>query len=331
MIYLCFSIICLLIFYIGYCITESNKNNNFNFLDLNNTMSLKGVAILLVVFCHLGGKYGIRILTPLGGTGVAIFLIVSGYGLHQSYEKNGLKGFWVKKVIKVIMPYILIQTFVTIVTLQLTTKTVLLDILLIKPTHPLGWYLNYLMMWYLIFYFAFITKVKEKYKIYVIIIISFLLFFVLGEIRAEQSLSFLCGILLSYHKEKNYKPTWKNSIIFLLIGFTFLLFKQMTYVRELPQMALNVVQLLIKFPLGFGIILLSYKIKDYLNHNIFNFLGGISFEIYLIHGYTITMLQKLTFINITLFITLTLVLSIIFKKVIDLINIKFINEKEKVS
>lgn len=37
----------------------------------------------------------------IGGIGVALFLICSGYGLEVSYEKNGLKDFWMKRMLGV--------------------------------------------------------------------------------------------------------------------------------------------------------------------------------------------------------------------------------------
>ena len=42
---------------------------------------------------HFTGNMS-RIFTPLGGIGVAMFLILSGYGLNESFKKNGLDGFW---------------------------------------------------------------------------------------------------------------------------------------------------------------------------------------------------------------------------------------------
>lgn len=49
--------------------------------------------------CHLVGTFfcgGITYFTPLGGIGVAIFLLLSGYGLNESCAKSGLTN-WCKK------------------------------------------------------------------------------------------------------------------------------------------------------------------------------------------------------------------------------------------
>ena len=56
---------------------------------------IKGIVIACVIIAHLGCQF-----TRLT-TGVALFLIVSGYGLSLSYEKgkrsgDGLKKYWTK-------------------------------------------------------------------------------------------------------------------------------------------------------------------------------------------------------------------------------------------
>lgn len=54
------------------------------FLDFGYTDTLRGLAILLVLVCHVSSTMGTVLFTPLGGTGVALFLFLSGYGLNES-------------------------------------------------------------------------------------------------------------------------------------------------------------------------------------------------------------------------------------------------------
>lgn len=65
----------------------ANKTED-TFLGRNSSDIMKGIAILCVVICHFMGTYGqgIRIFTPLGGIGVSIFLILSAYGLNESWN-----------------------------------------------------------------------------------------------------------------------------------------------------------------------------------------------------------------------------------------------------
>lgn len=69
---------------------------------------IKAFAILLVVLCHIGNRFT-RATTPLGGIGVALFLILSAYGVEKSFIKSGLKGFWRKRLITVYVPYWIVE------------------------------------------------------------------------------------------------------------------------------------------------------------------------------------------------------------------------------
>ena len=69
-----------------------------------NTNYLRGIAIFIVMAHHVSNDLGTRILTPLGGIGVAMFLVISGYGLNESFRTKGLRGFWTNKIIRVVIP-----------------------------------------------------------------------------------------------------------------------------------------------------------------------------------------------------------------------------------
>lgn len=69
--------------------------DKIHLIAYEDTNIYKGVAILLVIICHVGNDFT-RLFTPLGGIGGAILLILSGYGLTCSYARNGLKDYWKK-------------------------------------------------------------------------------------------------------------------------------------------------------------------------------------------------------------------------------------------
>lgn len=52
-------------------------------MDKSLTTQLKGIAITLITIGHCFGDFT-RAITPFGGIGVALFLILSGYGLNES-------------------------------------------------------------------------------------------------------------------------------------------------------------------------------------------------------------------------------------------------------
>lgn len=69
----------------------------------------KGLAIAVVIYGHLGEYFHIRYLTSLGGIGVAMFLILSGYGINESWKKKGYQDYWKKRFISVYIPYLIIE------------------------------------------------------------------------------------------------------------------------------------------------------------------------------------------------------------------------------
>ena len=70
------------------------------------TVMVKGFAISIIIYGHCGNYFGIRYLTPLGGIGVALFLLLSGYGINESWIINGRKGYWKKRLLTFFMPYV---------------------------------------------------------------------------------------------------------------------------------------------------------------------------------------------------------------------------------
>ena len=81
---------------IGFGRNSQNEVDN-HLLSFDNTTIMRGVAILMVVIHHLSLWFGTNVLTSWGGGGVAIFMILSGYGLTMSYQKSGVKRFWWKR------------------------------------------------------------------------------------------------------------------------------------------------------------------------------------------------------------------------------------------
>lgn len=126
-------------------------------ISKTKTNEVKGCAIILVIIAHIGVIFS-RVFTPLGGVGVYLFLLLSGYGLTCSYKVNGLQKYWRKRFFQVFLPYWIIQLVSYFFRSDLTVKNIIFDLFLIKLIHPIGWYLNYLLLWYITFYFVHLIK-----------------------------------------------------------------------------------------------------------------------------------------------------------------------------
>ena len=76
-------------------------------LSRSNTQALKGIAAIFIFVFHILLEYNITpLLNVWGAFFVSIFLILSGYGIEESFRKNGLKDYWKKRMKKVILPFV---------------------------------------------------------------------------------------------------------------------------------------------------------------------------------------------------------------------------------
>lgn len=263
-----------------------------DFLGRYNSAWMKGIAINCIMLSHFMGKFGngqTTLFTPLGGIGVSIFLVLSAYGLNESYKTGG--GFWWRKrLISVFIPYFIIQSVFYWPFQEWSLLDFVKDIMLIQPKYHNGWYLNYILMWYVIFYSVSKISVFSKHKILIVSSIALISFFFLREIKAEQAMSFFTGIVLSEYKD-NVKLrqclSWKMGIVLIVWGVMFLAIKQIPLVRNMPQIVISFVQLMIKLPCGSGMCVICYLLRNKINYKFFSLVGAISYELYLIHGYVL--------------------------------------------
>lgn len=105
-------ITCLIVYLVLFLsfIPISCHNEKVELLDRNHTSILKGIAIMAVIFGHIGQYAGINGIEFPGGVGVSIFILFSGYGLAKSAKRNPIKlDFWKKRIVKLLIPYVIIR------------------------------------------------------------------------------------------------------------------------------------------------------------------------------------------------------------------------------
>lgn len=139
-------------------------------LEIKRTPSeyIRGIAIAAVVLEHiLCGVFGVisgHLASIFGIGGVTIFLLLSGYGLYQSYCKNGLQGktFWNKKMQKVFIPYAVITVVFYLYMMVRgdapAYPALLKNILCIDYARTIDstmWYMSFQLIWYAAFFCVF--------------------------------------------------------------------------------------------------------------------------------------------------------------------------------
>lgn len=262
---------------------------------INRTQSdeLKGLAITLITIGHCLSDFT-RALTPLGGIGVAIFLIMSGYGLNESLKRckteyySGGGNFWIKRVDRVWIPYFLLITIVCAIKGSDA-------ITYIKEVSWIGasfWYVQYILLCYITFWITSFIR-EDTLRIICLFAFGLISLFFMDGVRGEQFLSFSTGVLLSVCSSRSQNLTNKKMFhlmigLLLLCGIVFLAIKQTGWYRDFEAddgirslIIVNVINMLVKFPVALAVIfgMIYSKMK---RNAILLWIGTISYELYLV-------------------------------------------------
>lgn len=252
---------------------------------------------------HIPAQYG-NALQDIAGSfayiGVTFYFMASGYGLSLGViQNNGLKnGFWQKRLPKLLLSQLLVNICAEVLFLALLGDGITLATILWVAR-----WLRWLLACYLIFWLA--HKLCKQQKIANAIIGAGVLVLSIGQyvlknagvlnetIWPTEIYGFFWGILLANFatKFRNFgKEKWffKAAIICItaaLLGVLYLKFKTIPLLGDY----------LLKIALGLAILLflLFLNTKISIGNKALNFLGGISYEMYLSHTMVISLIQRL--------------------------------------
>lgn len=142
-------------------------------LGKDTSSQLKGLAITTVLLGHMAIMVGIIKLptTPyLAAHGVDIFLALSAFGLMASVTKNGLNEFWKKRLLVIVIPYIIFNIVRIPIMMgvgfagpmQLVLGLIGIDV----SFDASMWYVQYIIIWYIVFFaVSSIKKISMKGKV----------------------------------------------------------------------------------------------------------------------------------------------------------------------
>ena len=327
-----------IIFLIGIiCLIIKRKsifNTNNDVLDKHNSNKIKGLLAILIIIHHLSiyikGTILFKVFTIAGVIAVSAFFFYSGYGLMTSYLKkeNYLKDFLNKRIMKIVIPYIIAIIFTILVYLltgQLTPRKIFNSLVEGEPVVRFSWYMLAIISLYVVFYLS--AKFLKKKKminiavfggtiLYCIVINNILGF---NNWWVNSCFAFFIGIYWASYKEK-YAITLKdkNKIIRYAIMLSIILFA-IIGIQFFTNM--NIICIALLF------VLFTILEKMRLNDKVFTFLGNISFEIYLYHGLVMYLLRNPCFYCRIdyLYVILVIGLSIILAKLMNIANNKIYN------
>lgn len=312
-----FALLTFLIF-ASYLLGFIKKPEKYQWMDKNYTTAIKGFSILTVVWAHSGARLSVGGIQFIAGIGVALFLICSRYGLETSYEKNGLKGFWKKRLLGVCLPFWIVELVGLLSTGTFSIKTYLLDFCFLKPAISYGWFMGYIVICYLIFY-AIKRLIKDSKMQMVVLFGAFGIWFVVESVFfanpdmpflcARQMLSFPAVVLLAVNKDKIERTLTKIKNILILTGggtvcLLFMAITQLNVVKNLPDLVSNAMALLTCLPMAIGIMVFGKSFSGLFENKMLAMTGMISYEIYLVHAFTLGIVKP-SMVSVFVFVVVT--------------------------
>lgn len=262
-------------------------------LDRTATTKMKAMAIIMVVICHVGTTLFGRLFNPFGGIGVSTFLILSGYGLMESFKQHGLDGFWRKRLSRVLVPYLIFLLVYCAYRMVANGEFPIFNLRY--------WFVEYIVIWYVLFYF--IMKYCPKCKWILFSIAAIVIIWVMPCLQAQQSLCFMAGILIS-EKKDDVASISRKRLIQIAVSCVVISFFASLIVQWLPIYRYHLdptsmqpwlafkyiedddilrksIQVISHLPAGIFVIIMM-TLLDHVKIPLLEPIGRISYEIYLV-------------------------------------------------
>lgn len=310
-------------------------------LSLEFTNLLKGIFVILVVLAHTTQRMpDILYLFPLrisGNFTNTIFLFLSGYGIMYSFlnKENYLKGFVFKRLIRVYTPFVLTNIIaITTYNIMFGNDIAFADfiIMTIQIKGVLGsflWFVIAILLFYSSFYLSFKffpenLAIKSIF-IFSMIYIGVCIYLNLGIWWYNTAFCFPLGVYFCSKRKvliKKIKERYWQLLLICGIGSFFTVFSFTHYI-SLTYLAKFTLFFNIAFTVFFIILIILLAMKVNLKSGILEFVGKISYEVYLIHMMLLALYFKIVTIkesySFYLFFALTIILSIVLNKFVNLI------------
>ena len=169
-------------------------------LSPSKTNAVRGICALAIFLFHIIiGISSSAVFHFWGGMFVAVFLILSGYGINESFHKHGLKDYWHKRLTKVIVPTLVFASCFSLFDPQRNMQTLVNEVLYITPTY---WFVFHVTKCYVVYWLAR-RYMGKRWGLFLILCAVVCLNYQACDmhLESEQSFSFLFGVLLSEKKE----------------------------------------------------------------------------------------------------------------------------------
>lgn len=272
------------------------KPNGDHFFNKTNSVAMRGFWCLIVILVHVPIAYQNKIQDKLGSfayIGVTFFFMTSAYGLSLTMKNSAesIQKFWRKRLPKLIVPCLIVNLFGVMVGIIKGTELTIWSILSINT------WVQWLLICYLIFWISHKIIRGDQDSVICILVAAFSVLIYCCKSKIVQTtwcpevFGFAWGVLLA--KKKGYFVKWMQRhwalkcVAFFMIagvlGIAYLKFKPVIFWGDY----------FLKVLLGAAIIIfmLALNTRIEIGNKISWFLGGVSYEIYLLHGTVFAMIS----------------------------------------
>lgn len=287
-------------------------------LSKSHTEQLKGISIILVMAGHLITLNKLSLPQEwrfLATFSVDVFLVLSGYGLTKSFISKGLNGFFSKRLLNVVLPFIIANIFIyAVYGHQLYDfvsffRTITFNMFDLKLDGTM-WFIYFILMWYILFWIVFSLPLTIKLKSLLFLIISILINFYASKMPyptlagqfSLHAFSFPLGIIVAVY---NKNDSLKNCLLASLLSTLFILSYYSLFQKFTSQ---NYVACCVLYGLASIFIFPLLNIQS----SLLEWFGKYSYEAYLVEGILFRFnYSKQQLLNAALFFCITMVSAII--------------------
>ncbi len=321
---------------------KSQKNS---FFDKTYTNVLKGLASIIVIYVHVWPAYGNKVQDTIGCFAyvcVTFFFLVSAYGMMLSVEKKSkyLKSFWRNRLLALLIPCLLINI------VNVGFKTLWNSEFNIIALLNINSYIVVLLQWCAWFYVVewmhklFFPEKKfwaDCLLIGGVVVSSLCLYFFTDAELSSQSgwcferMGLVWGVLLyryfdnvvAWMNKHQYAKVLVLFILGIVLGVAYLKFKFVYFLGAY----------LLKIVLGFVLLLLLFTSTCRMNigcNPVSQWLGNISYEVYLSHGVIMGLLAHyFPHLESGIHIFLTIVCTFVLSTIVHYVGNPIVNQLRK--
>lgn len=286
-------------------VNKIDINKYDEYFSQSNLNYIRGIACVIVVLSHisiqLGGEGVLIASSNLGPMAVGVFFLCSGYGLMHSkmIKDHYMDRFLLKRLPKVLIPFWIVNIIFLIEQSLLFGEIFSIDEIIqytlgIKLICGHAWYIQCLVILYLVFYIT--NKFIQDNRLFSIVLFFEvvglkILFFIAGNKLFGEILPFGIGILLACIPKDKIKDLAAKyyKLFFCVLFFLYMItYLYMSIIKwHISSFFMNSFLIddimLTLCQNSFVLLVIWIMMKYQVRSRASKFIGGISYEVYLLH------------------------------------------------